>query len=143
MTAASVLDKRCTRCQQVKPTAEFNRRTASSDGLQIYCRDCGKEASKRNRIERGPTARPTGGTKTCPACKLTQPYEAFYANRARTDGLATYCRACHRIRIAGSLPVVLRSAVRLAQERWGTAIGDWMPPVIRMLNEIVLDEEDA
>jgi len=35
--------KRCSRCKQWKPVSEFNKRSASKDGLQSYCRSCKRE----------------------------------------------------------------------------------------------------
>ena len=32
--------KECTTCKQVKPTTEFNKRSASKDGLKPCCREC-------------------------------------------------------------------------------------------------------
>ena len=32
--------KKCTKCSEVKPLSEFNRRLASKDGLQTICRQC-------------------------------------------------------------------------------------------------------
>ncbi|MBM7505560.1 hypothetical protein ACFPER_00485 [Agromyces aurantiacus] len=45
--------KRCGRCQQSKPTSEYNRRSRSRDGLQPFCRECNRENARayyaRNR----------------------------------------------------------------------------------------------
>jgi hypothetical protein len=32
--------------------------------------------------------------KKCPRCKITKPYSEFVSNRARSNGIATYCRKC-------------------------------------------------
>ncbi|GAA4051027.1 hypothetical protein [Agromyces indicus] len=34
--------KQCGRCKQSRPLVEYNRRTASRDGLQSLCRDCNR-----------------------------------------------------------------------------------------------------
>jgi hypothetical protein len=34
--------KRCGRCKQSRPLLDFNRRSASRDGLQSLCRDCNR-----------------------------------------------------------------------------------------------------
>lgn len=39
--------KLCYKCNQTKPVADFNKRKASADGLQHYCRDCTKEKHKQ------------------------------------------------------------------------------------------------
>lgn len=33
-------EKRCSKCEAVKPLEDFNRNAARSDGAQTYCRDC-------------------------------------------------------------------------------------------------------
>src|SRR6266705_1692456 len=33
-------------------------------------------------------------TKLCPKCTQTKPAKAFYKNKSRPDGLATWCKAC-------------------------------------------------
>lgn len=34
--------KRCSKCRELKPRAEFNQLRKASDGLQSYCRECNK-----------------------------------------------------------------------------------------------------
>lgn len=34
--------KRCARCGKVKPASEFSKNSATSDGLQAYCKECHK-----------------------------------------------------------------------------------------------------
>lgn len=38
--------KRCVICKRSLATSEFNRRALSSDGLQIHCRECNRQASR-------------------------------------------------------------------------------------------------
>ena len=35
-------EKRCSKCDEVKPLDEFNRLSKAADGRQSYCRDCNK-----------------------------------------------------------------------------------------------------
>ena len=37
-------------------------------------------------------------TKWCPGCKSNLPNTDFYRNRSKSDGLQSYCKACHIIR---------------------------------------------
>jgi hypothetical protein len=39
--------KRCGSCMQSRPTSDFNRRSASLDGLQSTCRDCNRAQARR------------------------------------------------------------------------------------------------
>src|SRR5687768_11780653 len=42
--------------------------------------------------------------RRCPKCRQTKPRDAFARNRARKDGLDSWCRECHRARYLGQLP---------------------------------------
>ena len=39
-------EKQCTKCNQTKPIAEFNKQAKAKDGYQPYCRPCQSEISK-------------------------------------------------------------------------------------------------
>lgn len=39
--------KRCSTCKEDKPLSEFNKKTASEDGLQELCRSCNSDRSKK------------------------------------------------------------------------------------------------
>ncbi len=41
--------KVCKRCGRELPLHEFSRHARTADGLQVYCRDCCKEAMKKTR----------------------------------------------------------------------------------------------
>ena len=41
--------KVCKRCGRVLPLHEFGRHARTADGLQVYCRECSKEAMKKTR----------------------------------------------------------------------------------------------
>lgn len=41
--------KVCKRCGRELPLHEFGRHARTADGLQVYCRDCCKEAMKKTR----------------------------------------------------------------------------------------------
>lgn len=60
VSSSVVLAKRCTRCFEVRPMAEYgvNRRNAW-DGRQPFCRECGRAAQRdyRTRVARTKTAR--------------------------------------------------------------------------------------
>ena len=43
--------KKCNQCKLEKPTTEFNKLTKSKDGLQMKCKTCCKQNSKRFRIK--------------------------------------------------------------------------------------------
>lgn len=42
-----MLEKYCSRCNTIKLTSEFNRKSSSKDGYQPYCRDCSNAHSRK------------------------------------------------------------------------------------------------
>src|SRR5438132_10181871 len=47
MVEPIVLEKRCCRCKNIKPTAEFHRLATQPDGLQKRCKVCAAESNHR------------------------------------------------------------------------------------------------
>lgn len=47
--ALSVQSKECRKCRRVQPRSEFNAKPGMLDGLNSYCKSCGRELS-RNRM---------------------------------------------------------------------------------------------
>jgi len=49
-----VVDKRCSRCGEVKAAADFGRQSAMNDGLKPWCRPCARaystEWKRRKRL---------------------------------------------------------------------------------------------
>ena len=39
--------KVCTKCEETKPTSEFNKNSKAKDGLRTYCRSCTQKASNQ------------------------------------------------------------------------------------------------
>ena len=47
--------KHCNKCGNTKSTTEFSKRSASSDGLQSYCKSCNSKDNLKFRTETNPT----------------------------------------------------------------------------------------
>ena len=45
------MDKKCTKCKEVKSLDEFNKQKTSKDNLQPYCKECCRIVSKKYREE--------------------------------------------------------------------------------------------
>ena len=43
--------KRCSKCGQTKPVADFNRDAGRNDGLYLWCRECDNETKRRRYRE--------------------------------------------------------------------------------------------
>jgi len=58
------MKKRCTRCKKIKPISEFNKRSRSKDGYDIYCKACRKVYYDKQNEQR----------KAMFGCKTLAPY---------------------------------------------------------------------
>jgi hypothetical protein len=43
--------KQCTKCNEYKPFDQFYKHTKMADGLRYDCKDCGKRAARKYRLE--------------------------------------------------------------------------------------------
>ena len=82
--------KRCSRCKELKPVAEFHKDSYRKDGLAVHCRSCTKERNRRYSSK--PKATPA--TKRCPECGETKPASEFHKDRTSEDGLDYWCMIC-------------------------------------------------
>lgn len=81
--------KRCTKCQEVKPFADFY--TNGKKGPTAWCKHCIKDQRKNNV----PVV--TRDFKRCTQCLVEYPatIKFFPKRKASPDGLETRCRTCH------------------------------------------------
>lgn len=90
--------KRCTKCGEVKPLAEFYKSKASKDGFASGCKSCRtlyakkKKADLEMRIAGG--FDPHAQEKKCKRCGLVLPGTLFGIRSLTSDGLRSYCLAC-------------------------------------------------
>lgn len=105
--------KRCPDCGSSKSTSAFWQNKATSDGIYVYCKDCGRrrnlEAAEGRRLARpdAPTRRARvvevqEGMKQCLDCEQVLPLGDFVRNRSTRDGRTPYCRPCQYSRVAES-----------------------------------------
>lgn len=47
-TSLMIEEKKCIRCEKLKHSSLFHKKSASSDGLHSYCKDCIREYNKEN-----------------------------------------------------------------------------------------------
>lgn len=96
------MTKYCNKCNTDKDTTEFSKRTASSDGLQIWCRKCLNTANKKRSEHRGLKGYAiVRDSKTCTLCGQTKPISQFYTKRKYSaDGYGSNCKPCWTKRIS-------------------------------------------
>lgn len=97
------MTKYCKKCDTHKDTTDFSKRTASSDGLQIWCRKCLNIENKKKSEERGLKGNTViRDSKTCTLCGQTKPISQFYTKRKYSaDGYGSNCKPCWTKRISG------------------------------------------
>ena len=94
--------KTCTRCKMEKQATPeyFYRRKTSKDGLNSNCKDCDKEYRKQKQAKNKNKKFIYDDKimRTCVRCELEKPAtpEYFSRERARMDGLNSWCKECRR-----------------------------------------------
>lgn len=107
-----VKKKKCSKCGEEKPATNeyFGNVNRNKDGLHNVCKKCRSEIIKEKTIKREKIKLTNmtdvekdeyikikyGGYKKCPMCKkvLLANTENFNSNKARYDGITTYCKKC-------------------------------------------------
>lgn len=91
--------KKCSRCKEDKPKAEFYVNNSMSDGLQGYCKECchivDRETRRRRKEhyeEHGPSI--IRDSKVCATCKMKKPISQFGKRVDSPDGKLSYCKPC-------------------------------------------------
>lgn len=93
-------EKFCPQCKTSKPYGEFRHHKGRTDGLDSWCKLCRREGAP------GRTYRPRSGglisspegefSKKCPVCEKVKPVSEFNRNKAKPDGIESWCRNCNR-----------------------------------------------
>jgi Transcription factor WhiB len=88
--------KKCCRCKQTKPAAEFRVRSSSETGLTYECVDCLRELDRerRARVRAEKTTKTSDGEKRCKRCRRPKALFEFWANKRTRDGRESVCRDC-------------------------------------------------
>lgn len=50
--SGKMAEKLCTKCETIKPVAEFYRRQNSADGLHSWCKDCTKKVADHSKKQK-------------------------------------------------------------------------------------------
>ena len=95
--------KRCCRCREYKPLAEFGKNRRFPDGLYKSCKQCKCEENRRykslhpEQYSKRPAVRHIEPVpKYCTLCRQLKPPTEFGRTRYSMDGLRSRCRICNR-----------------------------------------------
>ncbi len=86
-------EKRCPKCDTVKPVSSFYKTPQRPDGLSSYCRQC-QVAATKSRYSPHPRWRAPEGRKWCPTCETIKPLDQFGNNRTSFDKKQSVCKPC-------------------------------------------------
>ncbi len=105
-TIDGVKQKRCSKCEKWKEESKFGKKTSQKDGLNSWCKDCGRAYIRERYNKEGKCLRKNyryeechrvvGGVKQkrCRRCKRWKAESEFYKNQQRKDGLGERCKEC-------------------------------------------------
>jgi hypothetical protein len=95
MGKSDVVDgkKRCSKCQEMKPTECFFKSNTTKSGLDSWCKEC---KAKHNRKYKGnPPRKPiVDGKKHCSKCDQWRSLEFFAKDRSAATGYSYWCKYC-------------------------------------------------
>jgi 5-methylcytosine-specific restriction endonuclease McrA len=95
--------KRCTKCNEIKPIAEFYRSSQNSDGLESWCKECRRQASRERYRSTKEAVRGhrmsvyRDGLKRCSACGEWKPTTEYYSKSDNWDNLSHKCKVCKSV----------------------------------------------
>lgn len=95
------MNKKCSKCDNSKPSSDFSPNPKAFDGLRNQCKECVAKyavsramAIKKENKDKDPYA--VGGSKKCSKCTITHPLICFAKCGSRRDGLQSVCKNCHK-----------------------------------------------
>ena len=101
-TLSDSIEKRCSKCKETKPVAEFHRRSGTLDGLKYYCKACTPKQRSKGELYRTQhndayymdVLKDLKIKKKCPQCLRLKHCSSFDRAASRPDGFASWCREC-------------------------------------------------
>jgi hypothetical protein len=89
------------------PLTEFGVNRATSDGMNVACKACLRDAQAERRRAQGRIPKKQGPEverhqKWCASCDRVLDRAAFVSAPSRKDGISSYCRECSRAAVAKS-----------------------------------------
>jgi hypothetical protein len=114
--------KRCVRCGDCKPRADFARNRSNLDGLQHHCRDCASDYHRARQQALGRKVRPKvevpEGHKLCIKCGEVNPGASGTAMRPRRMGYPLVARLAGPLRDVPDISSVITASPKPSGTRW-------------------------
>ncbi len=96
-SSKNIIEKRCTKCNIIKPVSKFRLYKYNKDGYSYICTSCMKQLYKikyRHKPLYGNVVHNIDNTKQCTMCKEIKNTREFYKNKYNKDGLEYICKKC-------------------------------------------------
>jgi len=93
----SIKTKKCSGCKENLSVEDFYKNKSRSDGYDYNCKNCETKRKNGENViltKKRPTDVPVG-SKWCPKCEITFPFEYFYKASKRPDGYQNDCKKCN------------------------------------------------
>ena len=84
--------QQCTKCNNIKPVADFNKCASKKGGYSYHCRTCTKQVFK-NFVPKEKIV-VENGYKFCNTCSVIKTTDNFVKNAQGKDGFYSRCRSC-------------------------------------------------
>lgn len=94
-----ITSKRCSKCEEVKPVADFHVSKRNSDGYASSCKLCSnkqKQLHYRKLATKRQNEMPHIKTKRCPKCDTEKPVSQFFKSVGKVDGYRSICKECDK-----------------------------------------------
>lgn len=118
------MERKCPKCEQVKPLVEFIKDNRRQDGRGSYCKACHTRLYYQKRPK--PKRLEPGDVKQCTKCGKAKPVEEFDKAPRYCTGYVSQCKECRR---AGSRDWKRRhkKQVREYHKQWCAEHPDYYP----------------
>ena len=83
--------KKCSKCGETKPLAEFSKHKRKPDGLRHDCKVCVSERQRSRNFSVDPNLK----EKKCNKCGETKPVAEFTKDKSNPHGLRYECKVCN------------------------------------------------
>lgn len=84
-----VTEKKCSKCDIIKPASDFSKDRSRKSGLQPQCKKCRSIAKPKEILPED--------KKRCGKCKEIKDICEFGKSNIRKDGLRSYCKKCRKL----------------------------------------------
>ena len=96
------MEKKCSRCEEVKPIENFGKRKVSKDGYSGLCKNCRNDDSSKSKFRKKNNIKIIKekieiNEKVCSRCNENKSIENFGKRKVSKDGYYGLCKICRNV----------------------------------------------